>query len=354
VWLGDVDKDRMSSKASQYGYDLDSLDSVYNRLVISFENNFSGEDTDTKVSLEQLKLDRGCPLELKIRLTKSYEGLQFQWCFDLNVLRDSSAIAILKNIMLYQSTIIMSLNEYRTDLIRLIQQKDSGIRYLTEIINSMNGQELIHKWAPDNSMNKRTITMFDPVEFDSLWKEKRLVKFQDECIWDVLDTNYKNDTWSYGSTFKDFRDGEKKRLIEDQKEVNSKRRRITNVENLSQDLRDYDLKKNDTNAENSTRIPKESPKRSTFPMRQRSPNRQGSPIRQHPPVRQILSRTKQEPPVLNPDEPEVKLETPELNPETIKSSTRPRQTFGGSRKRTISQKSYSPIKAAKRFHSPEK
>lgn len=331
VWVCNVDNAAMSFKATQLGYegDTETLSALYRRLAVSFDSSFSG--SETAVEVEELKLDRGVPLELKLTLVRQYEGHAFQWTFDLGVLRDSSAITIMKNVLFYQSTIIMSLNEYKDDLVKLLQQKDTAIRYLTEIVNGMNGQEMIHKWAPENSLNRRNINTFDPAQFDGLWKEKKLPRIQDEYIWDILDKNCENGTWEYGTTFREAPVGDRKRAIEDNKDP-QKRRRIGDVEGLSREIKDCNLKKPDEVSQ--TPSPQ---KRASSPSKgKREPSHTADQTPKSP-TRQTSNGPSK-----------GKLDSKDQ----MQSPTKHRQTFGGPRKRTISQRTLSPIKAAKHRHSP--
>ena len=321
VWIGDVDAALLGFKASQFGYDAESLDNVYKQLLITFENNFDGSDNETALSLDKLKVDGGVPLELKVNLAKHVDNVEFLWSFDLTILRDSTAITIMKNLFFYQSTIIHTMNEYRGDLVKIIRQKDNAIRYLLEVISGMNQPDLIEKWAPERSSNRRHITRFDSKEFESLWKKKKLVRFQNEYIWDILGSNYTDNTWSYGTTFsytKKDNMGTKRPSNNDTDASPThavpKRQRLDDVESLSEHMKDHTI--------NSTDTPT--------------------------PTAQLHAS-----PTKGSTSEESEREGSALPSDATIQPMRQRQTFGSPRKRTIHQKTFSPIKAAKRFHTTD-
>jgi len=201
VWICDVDDQKLHFKALQNGIELDSIGSVYQTLLSSFQNNFN--DSTTKIDIDELKIDKGVPLELKLNMVKIFTNAELNWNFDFVILPDSSAITILRNLIFHMSTVIFSLNEYKDDLVRLIEHKDSAIRFLGESIEGMNGGHLISRWAPQNSANSRVLRSFGKSRFDELWKKKRMPQIEDQYIWDVLKSNSSNSTWEYSTTFQD-------------------------------------------------------------------------------------------------------------------------------------------------------
>lgn len=361
VWICDVDEERLHIKALQNGIEQDSIGSVYQTLITSFENNFSGEDTETKIHMDELKVDKGVPLELKLNMVKSYSNAKLNWNFDLVILPDSSAITILKNLIFHLSTVIFSLNEYKDDLVRLIEHKDSAIRFLGETVEGMNGGNIISKWAPQNSANARVIRSFEKNRFDHLWKEKRMPQIEDQYIWDILQANTLNSSWTYGTSFQDQKTNNNPPEKEERKPINNTlgggadeddfeelashsddfeeehQRGMDSLsideENTKSPGRNSPKKESDTDTGSSSENSKNTSK-------QASASNTPSPTKQENPSKEASSPSK----------------SPSSSKESMKeeTQTKPKRHFGAmSRKRKVHHSGFSPIKAQKQFHSKD-
>lgn len=307
VWISDVDTEKLKFKAHQNGIPEDSISNVYETLIDAFESNFnSNDESEISLDLVKLKIDRGIPLELKLNMEKLFNKNNFvwKWNFDLTILPDLSSIAILKNLIFQMQTIIFSLSEYKNDLIKQISHKDSAIRFLTESIDNLNGSYIVNKWAPENSSNQTIIQKFDKNYFDKVWRDKKLKNLENKYIWDTIDSNNNSNVWSYGTNFDLNPNNEFKTEMSPFK----KRKVDNNLENLNNDFEVYDINQEKT---------EESVKEESI------------------------------------KEESSKDSTEKSTPEPQKSPVKKKRTFGVSRKRKVQYKEFSPIKAAKYFHSDE-
>lgn len=351
VWICDVDEQKLHFKAMQNGIEQDSIGSVYRTLIKSFENNFSSDETETKISMEELKVDKGVPLELKLNMVRIYSNADLNWSFDLVILPDSSAITIMRNLMFHLSTIIFSLDAYKEDLIKVIEHKDSAIRFLGETIEGMNGGHLITKWAPQNSSNSRVLRSFDHRIFDQTWKEKKLAQIEDKYIWDVLDTNSAKSTWDYSTTFQDqpesepLKEEKKKPLndsfedygdddfvnLEDQDDTDDSGLDSLHInDNKTETIKNSAHKRGSETDTDSSRASSKGP----FASNSATP----SPTKEHAPSQRDST-------------PSQSASAVSEAPSKSQSPSKPTRHFG-SRKRKISHTGFSPIKAPKR--SPSK
>lgn len=370
VWICDVDEEKLHIKALQNGIERDSIGSVYETLIVSFENNFNGEDTETKLQMDELKVDKGVPLELKLSMVKSYSTAKLNWNFDLVILPDSSAITILKNLIFHLSTIVFSLNEYKDDLVRLIVHKDSAIRFLGETVEGMNGGHIISKWAPQNSANARVIKSFEESRFDALWKEKKMPQIEDQYIWDVLQSNSSNSSWTYSTSFQDQRSSKSPSSSEDMKPINGSFENVadeddfeemtanfeegenekgeeeveTNQKGIDSLSIDEDANKNSKKRRQSDTETSSSSTQSSTPSETASTKNSPSPSRKENLSKQASPRK---------DASESPFSSTE-DSEKKEAQSKPKRHFGAvNRKRKISQSGFSPIKAQKQFHSKD-
>ncbi|CCH41897.1 Zinc metalloprotease [Wickerhamomyces ciferrii] len=362
VWISDVDEEKLHFKAIQNGIETESINGVYHTLISTFENNFNSEDVETRVDMNEMKIDKGIPLELRLNLVKVYSNAELNWNFDLVILPDSSAITILRNLIFHLSTIIFSLNEYKNDLIKVVEHKDSAIRFLGESIEGMNGGHLVSRWAPKNSSNAQSLHSFKKEKFDNLWREKKLPQIEDQYIWNVLDSNTSNSTWDYSTNFQDqppkqTLETKERKPITDSFEENPGEDDFVQVDDDTDDesQRFDSLNIDDQKAKNSKKEEKsrdtdtESESSRESSPKKTSLNKQNDPSTPSPTKGSPSREKSSEPNTQSQSQSRESSNTP-----NDKAKPKPKRHFGMiGRKRKVSQTEFSPIKAQKQFQSED-
>ncbi|KAH3677220.1 hypothetical protein WICMUC_001801 [Wickerhamomyces mucosus] len=336
VWLEDVDKEKFQNKSNETELKSNSLETIFQKLIGSFDQNFQDGEIETQLILSEQKIDRGIPLELKLHLCQDYKVVKLNWKFELNRLPESSAVSILGNIILQMSTIINSLNEYSKSLVDTISKKDSTIRYFHESLKGIkNGESIIKRYGGH-------LEPFDQTLFNSSFKRKILEKQNGLYIWNVVEKNNKESIWNLSTPFSlieseawshrsnnyqdkknsgvndnkrdDYNDDEDiKKRYHDNDLIPSplKKRRFMSIENLQNEFQDLDW--------NKQKIPK-IPEPTNFSTKDGSVQPSGSQS------------------------------TSTMSSENSRSASPSRKRSGFvSRKRKIANGSTSPIKAPKKF-----
>lgn len=192
VWYCHAEDKKLRSQFASKSYDMSMWGSAYDIILTAFRSNFQG----TILKLQQRMYDQGVPLEMEMEMT--VPEAELTWEFEFNRLPEVSALSIIRNLALYESTVTFALHEFTKALIKELESKDKVINILKEHLGNQVPTLL------ENGSTKHASRPFDSQKFVKSWEEHVHTKFHGMDIWDdFLKSNNEAQTYTLGSLFKD-------------------------------------------------------------------------------------------------------------------------------------------------------